>query len=60
MFADYTIETLAGLTGYSETYLLAVKEGREPLTDRFRRTASIILKRPDAELFGQARKEETS
>ena len=53
IFDLYTLSELAELLPYRETYLLDLKRGNTPLTERFRKTACGILRRPESELFGQ-------
>ena len=51
LFNDYTIDELHKRTGYSEVYLIEVKNGRI-LRPRFIKTVCGILNRSEAELFG--------
>ena len=52
LFEHYTIETLARRTGYSERYLLDLKEGSSKINPRFCRVVSQRLRRSEEELFG--------
>ena len=54
LFRLYTVEDLADETGYSEVYLLDIKRGKQIARKRFRNNCVRILKRSDAELFGDA------
>lgn len=53
LFDTHSISWIAERTPYTEGYLLRVKEGRTKLTPRFKDTITMILRRPEAELFGQ-------
>lgn len=53
IFTLYTLEQLARLLGYSESYLLSVKLGNHPLRERFRSNASKILPESEETLFGE-------
>ena len=52
LFDKYTLDTLMECLGYSGEYLLDVRSGRKPAGRRFRKTACGILRRSEAELFG--------
>ena len=51
IFRDHNVEELAELTGYRAGYLLNMKEGKYPVTPRFRRKMAAALGRPEGELF---------
>jgi len=51
LFDLYGLDELARLTGYSEVYLIALKQQPERIRPRFRLTVSRILGRSEAELF---------
>jgi hypothetical protein len=51
LFEQYSIEDLARLAGYSEVYLVALKNQPERIRPRFRKTIAAILGRTEAELF---------
>ena len=42
---------LADLLGYSQHTLLALMEGRQPLSAKFRAHAAAVLQKPEIELF---------
>lgn len=52
LFEQYSVSQLADLLGYSEMYLLYIKDGLQPVNRRFMDIASRILQRPKEELFG--------
>lgn len=51
LFQLFSIEQLTQLTPYSESYLDALLDSRQPIRPRFRRVVSRILGRPESELF---------
>lgn len=51
IFESYTVDELARRTGYSEYYILQVRDGTKPLTKPFRRLCAAVFQRPEAELF---------
>ena len=57
IFEQYSLTELTELLPYRETYLLDLKRGNAVLTERFRKTACGILRRSEAELFGDAAQE---
>lgn len=52
LFKDYTIDDLHERTGYSEAYLVDIKQHPEKARPQFRRMVTKLLNRPLAELFG--------
>lgn len=54
LFDQYSVEQLADLTPYSESYLMALKHQPERITPRFRAFVSRILGKPEQALFGSA------
>ena len=52
LFKLFTVEEIHRLTGYSEVYLLDIKQGRARANSRFRRVCSAVLQRPESELLG--------
>lgn len=51
IFRIYTISELHQLTGYSEVYLLDIRDGRQEARPMFRRVCSRILRKSEDELF---------
>jgi hypothetical protein len=51
IFQRYTISELAKRLGYGEYYLLFIRDGHTPATNRFRRIASLTLDLPESQLF---------
>ena len=45
------LDELSAKTGYALSYLLAVKDGRDPANPKFRRLVSLALGRNETELF---------
>ena len=43
---------LADLLGYSQHTLLAIMDGRQPASNKFKAHAVAVLDKPEAELFG--------
>lgn len=52
LFEEYRVEELAKALDRSEIYLMDLKHGRKPFPAKFKSHAALILKRPEAELFG--------
>lgn len=50
IFREYRVSDLAELTGYSESYLVNIKDGARA-RPMFRDKISRILRRPQSELF---------
>jgi hypothetical protein len=51
VFNSTGLDELAARTGYALSYLLAVKEGRDPANPKFKRLVSLALGRDESELF---------
>ena len=51
LFERYSVETIARRTGYTYMWVLSLKEGKDPISPKFRRKVSIILHKPEEELF---------
>ena len=54
IFREYDISDLARRFGYTELYLVNLKDGQKPITPRFRAYCAAILRRPESELFAPA------
>ena len=52
IFEKFSIGELAERLGYTESYLVMLKDGYRKPPRRFKLTAAGILNRPVAELFG--------
>jgi hypothetical protein len=54
IFERYSITELTGiLPMYKVRYLEDLRDGRKPITNKFRQTACAVLQRTKAELFGE-------
>lgn len=51
IWREYEVSDLARRLELSESYVLAMKWGRQPLRPRFRRLCARVLRRSEAELF---------
>ena len=58
LFRDYTLDELHKRLGYSELYLVDMKIGHRPPSNRFKFVASGILNRSTEELFGGGENED--
>ena len=52
LFKDYTIDDLHKRTGYSEAYLVDIKQNPKRANPQFRRMVARILNQPESDLFG--------
>lgn len=51
IFEHYDTTELHRKTGYSEAYIVDVKNGRRTANPKFRKMCAAVLRRPEAELF---------